>query len=127
MIEPSGARHVWPSGNAWPEVRATHADGDHALRLELRVAPNVSWFDGHFPGHPVLPGIVQLHWAVGFARAAWPGLDGARGVQNLKFRQPVLPGSELSLRLDLDPDTRTLRFGFGASGQPCSTGRVQFQ
>jgi len=38
------------------------------VRLELAVAPDLPCFEGHFPGVPVLPGVVQLDWR--FASAA---------------------------------------------------------
>lgn len=96
--------------------------------LELAVAGDCPWFEGHFPQNPVLPGIVQLHWAVAFARAAWPGLGGAPRVDNLKFRQPVLPGMSLLLTLERvhAPDGDAVRFRFDSGSQPCSSGRVGF-
>ncbi|HET9225966.1 MAG TPA: hypothetical protein VFR31_04825 [Thermoanaerobaculia bacterium] len=47
------------------------------------------FFAGHFPGHPILPGIAHLALAVGDRPLA--------EVRNLKLRKPVLPGDVLDL------------------------------
>ncbi len=119
----------WPAGGEWPAVAEATPDGPDRFRITLAVAADNPWFDGHFPGQPVLPGIVQLHWAVGLARAAWPALGGAPRVDNLKFRQPVLPGARLTLvleRLDMAGQD-AVRFTFEGEDGPCSSGRVGFE
>ncbi|KAA9131398.1 hydroxymyristoyl-ACP dehydratase [Marinihelvus fidelis] len=119
---------LWPLGDGWPIVCGAEPGGADDVVLALRVDPGNTWFEGHFPGNPVLPGVVQLHWAVAFARAAWPVLGGAPRVDNLKFRQPVLPGSELTLRLQRvgGAGAVAVRFGFDGPDGPCSSGKVGF-
>lgn len=55
-------------------------------------------FAGHFPGQPVLPGVLQLVWARQLLQGWQPGL-GVSTVKQLKFRQPVLPPAVLRLEL----------------------------
>ena len=47
----------------FPRVVAVD-ENDGAVTLRLEVTPDLSWFHGHFPGEPVLAGIIQTHWAV---------------------------------------------------------------
>ncbi|KAB2840154.1 MAG: AMP-binding protein, partial [Burkholderiales bacterium] len=51
----------------WPEVMARRREGE-TLVLQLRVAPELDFFAGHFPSQPILPGVMQVHWAIHFAR-----------------------------------------------------------
>jgi 3-hydroxymyristoyl/3-hydroxydecanoyl-(acyl carrier protein) dehydratase len=54
---------------------------------------------GHFPGRPVVPGVVLLE-----ATLAAVGGSGAWTLQSIptaKFLQPVLPGEQIELRIEL--------------------------
>jgi len=42
------------------------------LELDLRVPPDLEYFAGHFPGIPILPGVVQIDWSVRLGRARLP-------------------------------------------------------
>ncbi|MBL8325552.1 MAG: acyl-CoA synthetase [Rubrivivax sp.] len=59
-------------------------------------------FDGHFPGRPVLPGVVLLGWVLELLRDT-PGLQSRVGrtptVEQVKFVAPVGPGQTVQLRL----------------------------
>ena len=73
------------------------------------------WVPGHIPGRPLLPGVLMIESAAQlasyFVKAVlkWEGFIGFGGVQDCKFRQPVLPGSRLYL-LGLQLDIRHRRF-----------------
>jgi len=61
-------------------------------------------FAGHFPGAPVLPGVVILGWVLQ-AAAELPGApdDGRWCVEQVKFLGPVGPGSRLQITLTAQP------------------------
>jgi len=93
------------------------------LAVRMRVPASLDWFHGHFPGTPILPGVVQLHWAVLYARRHL-GLDPAvERVTGLKFLRVVRPGAELELDLQWSPEERELRFEYAENQQACSCGR----
>ena len=54
-------------------------------------------FAGHFPGHPIAPGVLLLQHVAAALRA----IAGERmtGVQEAKFIQPLLPGESASVAL----------------------------
>ena len=52
---------------------------------------------GHFPGTPVLPGVVLLDWAWEACAAALPAGARLAGVQSAKFLRAALPGDVLRL------------------------------
>jgi 3-hydroxyacyl-[acyl-carrier-protein] dehydratase len=72
---------------------------------------NEEFFQGHFPGTPVMPGVLQLEaMAQAGALLAFElsKFDAAKKViylmafNNVKFRRPVTPGDRLDLHIKLD-------------------------
>lgn len=80
--------------------------GEH-IRARKAVSGNESFFEGHFPGNPVMPGVLQIE-AMGQAGALLAILSGAKmddttsiyvtGISDCKFKKPVVPGDQLELR-----------------------------
>ncbi len=84
-------------------------------------------FDGHFPGHPVLPGVVQLDWAERFGREAFVHLLPAfAGLDQLKFQQVIPPGARVELELQCDEAGRELRFALRSASGAHASGRLRF-
>ena len=59
-------------------------------------------FNGHFPGHPILPGVVLLDRAILLAHSQ--RTEGGLTVSQCKFLSPVGPGETLTFVLT--PDAR---------------------
>jgi 3-hydroxymyristoyl/3-hydroxydecanoyl-(acyl carrier protein) dehydratase len=67
------------------------------LSLTLSVPADHPAYVGHFPGQPILPGVVLLDEAL-HALATRQGLDAAVGqLKSAKFPSPVIPGETLRL------------------------------
>ncbi|WP_070886003.1 acyl-CoA synthetase family protein [Pseudomonas argentinensis] len=93
--------------------------------LELDVPLDLAHFSGHFPGTPVLPGVVQIDWAQQLARALIKGLPPLfGGMEVLKFQQLVRPGDRLQLALRFDAERNKLYFTFRSGEANCSSGRI---
>ena len=105
----------------WRERRQPQA------AVSLEIVPQLRVFDGHFPGLPVLPGVVQLDWAIAFARKAFAGMP-ARFLraEQVKFQQPVLPPVQLELALDWDARAGHLSFRYTSQKGTHSSGRIAF-
>lgn len=96
-----------------PELLAERRDADR-VELELLVPPELAYFPDHFPGLPILPGVVQIDWSVRFARERL-GLQGEfRAAENLKFLSIVRPGARLQLKLSLNRGRLAFEYGDGA-------------
>lgn len=74
------------------------------------VSANESFFNGHFPGKPIMPGVLILEalaqLGVIFAKICAEAVDRDRlyvfaGADEVRFRKPVVPGDVLELRMEL--------------------------
>ncbi|QQZ36658.1 AMP-binding protein [Pseudomonas sp. SK2] len=109
--------------NMTPEVLEQRHEGDE-LHLTLVVPVDLACFAGHFPEAPVLPGVVQIDWAIALASEhLLPGYRFA-GMEVLKFQHVVRPGDELVLNLRWDGERGKLYFAYSCAGQACSSGRI---
>jgi 3-hydroxymyristoyl/3-hydroxydecanoyl-(acyl carrier protein) dehydratase len=84
-------------------------------------------FDGHFPTIPILPGVVQVGWAVDLARAHLQAVGRFMGVTATKFRRLAQPGMVLALTLEYRPESAELRFEYLLGEALVSIGRVLFR
>lgn len=85
-------------------------------------------FAGHFPGQPIVPGVLLLDAAVHAvqqARAAGAGAATACQVHSAKFLSPVAPGEILHLSWS-DSGTGQIRFGIAGPGRQVATGVLGF-
>ena len=106
-----------------PQTLSETRSGDSAT-CRLRVPAALEHFAGHFPGFPILPGIVQLDWAVRLARRHFEGLDQSYGIDNLKCQALVFPEAELTL--ELRRDAGGLHFRFLDQARVYSSGKILF-
>ena len=64
------------------------------------VAGDSPYFEGHFPGFSLLPGVVQVQWAQKAAGQLLCLRGALCGVKTLKFTAPIRPGTSVLLRLE---------------------------
>jgi 3-hydroxyacyl-[acyl-carrier-protein] dehydratase len=81
------------------------------------VSANEAFFVGHFPGHPVMPGVLIVEaLAQAGGILAWESVaEGERitllylvGIENTRFKQPVRPGDQVVLKVSLVQRRRSL-------------------
>ena len=78
---------------------------------------------GHFPGHPIVPGVVLLDRAIHFAETlrGRPGL--AWQVSNAKFFSPARPGETLMFALQ-QKASGAMVFAVQAAGRDIAAGSL---
>ncbi|HOX58561.1 MAG TPA: bifunctional UDP-3-O-[3-hydroxymyristoyl] N-acetylglucosamine deacetylase/3-hydroxyacyl-ACP dehydratase [Candidatus Paceibacterota bacterium] len=87
--------------------RVAKIEGNRIVGIK-NVTVNEAYFQGHFPGHPVMPGVLQLE-----AMAQVAGIVMLKSAENagkiayfmsaedVKWRKPVLPGDVLVIEVEL--------------------------
>ncbi|MFJ9534339.1 AMP-binding protein [Herbaspirillum sp. NPDC101396] len=109
----------------WPEQTLLQRD-DRSVILQLHVPPDLLYFDGHFPEAPILPGVVQLDWALALGRQYFDLPARFHALQALKFQRVVTPGATLTLELENDTQKNTLAFRLHSVGGQHASGRILF-
>lgn len=87
--------------------RIVAVDGDDSATGIKNVTMNEPHFQGHFPDHPVMPGVLIIEAMAQTAGAIClhkiaadkPSLVYFMTIDNAKFRKPVVPGDRLELRV----------------------------
>ena len=72
------------------------------------VTINEAFFQGHFPGHPIMPGVLILEAMAQVGGIAALSMGSNLGklayflaINNARFRKPVVPGDTLRIEVDL--------------------------
>jgi hypothetical protein len=81
----------------------------------FRVDSDLSWFSGHFPGHPILPGVALLFFVQEIINQGRP--EGGqrlriRHLKRIRFRRLVEPGARLTVHVRPRPSVGPDDFGF---------------
>ncbi|AVU73924.1 AMP-binding protein [Pseudomonas sp. FP1154] len=97
---------------------------DGQWSLQLLVPPDLAYFSGHFPTAPVLPGVVQVDWALSLGRQLMDLPPRFVGMEVLKFQQLMRPGDEIQLHLRFDRERGKLYFAYRNDTAACSSGRI---
>ena len=109
---------LWASfgQNEWPTLldysTAMNADTETiSVEIKCHVPADLSWFAGHFPEQPVLPGVVQTHWAGELSAVLFPVGD-FQQVNGLKFKSMILPDTHVILSLVFKAEKSNVAFRY---------------
>ncbi len=100
-------------------------DEAHFVGL-LALDDSLPVFAGHFPGNPLLPGVLQIDWAITAAAEAFSGLPDTAfsGMSRIKFKSPVRPGARLEL--SLTHADNVVSFSYRENGDVRTEGRLHY-
>lgn len=117
-----------------PDCAIPLAEHEHDGRwtLTLQLPLELIHFDDHFQAAPVLPGVLQVGWALALAAPRLGTSRHCRELEALKFQRLLRPGDciELGLRFEPDADDAAhgkLHFAYHLDGSHCSSGRMRVE
>ena len=94
------------------------------------VTYNEPFFPGHFPGHPIMPGVLIVEAMAQTAGVlvfkSMPEEEKEKrvyflGIDNVRFRKPVIPGDQLRLELEITKHRQSI---WGFKGKASVDGKL---
>jgi 3-hydroxyacyl-[acyl-carrier-protein] dehydratase len=90
--------------------RVTQCEPGKRVVALKNVSANEPYFPGHFPGRPIMPGVLILEamaQAAGVLVLSGTGLKPGSvyyyvGIDNARFKKPVVPGDQLEIEVVLE-------------------------
>lgn len=95
--------------------------------FEITVPEELFYLQGHFPRQPILPGVIQIHWAIKLAAARLGVKPLFSGIEALKFHRVIKPLTPLKLTLEQAEKTDKLHFSYLSDLGMHSQGRIVFE
>ncbi|PCD86301.1 ApeI family dehydratase [Vibrio mediterranei] len=71
-------------------------------------------FCGHFNHFPLLPGVTQIDWALHYAVEYLNVPSAFKGMEVIKFQEPILPDAIITLTLNWNEETQKLAFKYAS-------------
>jgi UDP-3-O-[3-hydroxymyristoyl] N-acetylglucosamine deacetylase/3-hydroxyacyl-[acyl-carrier-protein] dehydratase len=115
--------------------KVTKIDGNKVTAIK-NVSVNEPYFQGHFPGHPIMPGVLQLEamaqaagilmlkQAENFGKLAY-----FMSAESVKWRKPVRPGDTLVIDVEMTKTRGKIGRAKGVcqvNGEPVSEAEITF-
>ena len=103
-----------------------HTRGEREVELRIFIPADLLCFDGHFLQAPILPGVIQVDWAVAFARRFFEVPKHFRRLEMLKFQRVIIPRMTVTLLLENLGASQTVAFRYLSDAGQHSCGRIAF-
>lgn len=111
-------------GQTGPDVSATRPIAG-GVEIDLTAPYDLACLEGHFPDTPIVPGVVQIDWAIRLA-AHYLQLDLEAGTHfQVKYRRLFLPDRQVTLTLH--SKNGYLRFDYADHGEMLSSGSIRLK
>ncbi len=99
-------------------------DSEGAIVAQITTDRQSSWFNGHFPGDPILPGIAQLNMVTtSIARVLQKNLS-LKSIARVKFKQLIRPGDILDIHAVSGKKENSYSFTITSKQQTVCSGRL---
>ncbi len=93
------------------------------MRREIAIPEDSLWFQGHFPGDPLLPGIAQLHLVVETIQSALGEKRCLTALKRVRFKRVIRPEETMAIAVEPLPNAPdTFRFQLTVAGENACSG-----
>lgn len=116
----------------WHYIECCAYDESGDIHASARVPLDSPWFDGHFPGQPILPGIAMMAMAFNILEEK-EEKNGKRlrlkGIKRVRFKKAIRPDDrfELLIKSDNKQAGRLYNFIFLLGGDVACTGIISVE
>ncbi|MBW2296112.1 MAG: hypothetical protein JRF32_00690 [Deltaproteobacteria bacterium] len=112
----------------WYRLNKIERCDDNKIRADIQVPPSSPWFDGHFPGEPVLPGLAQLGMVFDVIKKVAGGNLKIASVSRVRFKRIVRPDDLLKvIAAPLKRDVKAYTFQILIQDEQVSSGVIRFE
>ncbi|MBL0714306.1 MAG: hypothetical protein JJV98_11460 [Desulfosarcina sp.] len=96
-----------------------------SLTAERTIAADWLWFEGHFPGDPLLPGVAQIQLVLDTINAALGTSFDLIALKRVRFRNMIRPNDRIQIRAWADTGREgVFRFRIAVGDTVACTGTV---
>jgi 3-hydroxymyristoyl/3-hydroxydecanoyl-(acyl carrier protein) dehydratase len=81
----------------WYMLKEMMQSEENEISADIHVPSDSSWFDGHFPGEPILPGVAQIGMVVDAIRKARNQDLKISSVRRVRFKRIIRPDDQLKI------------------------------
>jgi 3-hydroxymyristoyl/3-hydroxydecanoyl-(acyl carrier protein) dehydratase len=107
-----------------PTIKNTQKQDDK-VELLLSFSKSAVYFQGHFPQIAILPGFMQIHFAMFFAKKYWLLGGEITNIKKLRFTKIITPNTDVSLMIEyLSP--KKINFKYFSGDTSHSSGEIHF-
>lgn len=109
----------------FPQIHSCNLLNNQA-KLIFKVHSGLEYFNGHFPGLPILPGVAQLAWVERYGKKFFNIEQPFVRLEVIKFKKVIRPNQLITMQIQWKPDTGKLYFDLTADDVSYSSGRMVY-
>lgn len=117
---PRGETRADATGNA-----GGSAD-EESVAIDCVVPRDLAFLAGHYDSFPLVPGVVQVDWALHFLARLVGAPLAARRVEALKFRNVLRPAQAFTVKLRVDRAAQRALWSLEGADRVFSSGRIEY-